>query len=614
MKKGVRQMFKKELCSIVKRSAALVVMVIMLVTGAVTVNASRATKNDSENAAFAGGMEGYYRKPISQGAQNALLRARQMYEVEWTPLRNMSMYDTQEETDKQFIAGITYKGIPYGQPVHQGVYVGQTATIEEFIEASKDINSKFYTERGLNTWYYDEGAGDGKIRSGPYMASDCSSFVSYCWMLDHRTTTASMEADPERFIVLGKDYQVIEPGMAINKGGVHVILIYDVIYDKDGKVAGITTIEQTPPIMTVRSYGVGGTTGSLADFQAKLDNGYDIIRYRDIEKVKYEKIDGVDKNRSFVSGVEYPISDVQVDKAASGTTIIAKNAESVEIKGWFFHVEPVLKFTVSVNGGPEQTLESEKREGYGERNTLYYEFENYENDNYYSGTVNADFDGEAEAVVYGTTNSGKIEIARIKLIKKNIFGAKYKYESFMDSGIMDVEDSVMYEKRIISGKSEMVLEYRGWTMCSENIIRFEMRVDDGPWTEISSDFRDDVYSKKKTIYKNCRNLNSYMGTVDFSYLDQYEKHTIAIRGVTVDNDVFDVARWEFENANTDPKIIAAWAVGGAGVVAAAVVTGVVIAQNAKKRKMKKAAENKGEPETELLSENPSANEAEDATT
>ena len=58
-------MFKKELCSIVKRSAVLVVMAAILITGVVTVNASRVTKNDSENAAFAGGMEGYYRKPIS---------------------------------------------------------------------------------------------------------------------------------------------------------------------------------------------------------------------------------------------------------------------------------------------------------------------------------------------------------------------------------------------------------------------------------------------------------------------------------------------------------------------------------------------------------------------
>lgn len=580
-------------------------MTIIAAGGVMSVNANRAKSGMTE--AYVNGVKGYYRKELSEGAKNTLLRARQMYEVEWTPLQDMSMYDTEEETPKQFLAGVTYKGIPYGQPVHQGEYVGQTVTIKEFIDATKDPNSKFYTDRGLNTWYYDEGAGDGKIRFGPYMASDCSSFVSYCWMLDHRTTTASMEADPDRFIVLGKDYQVIEPSMAINKGGVHVVLIYDVIYDKDGKVAGITTIEQTPPIMTVRSYGVGGTTGTLADFQAKLDNGYDIIRYRDIENVKYEKIEGVDKDRTFVSGVEYPISDVKLSDAAEGVTVVPYDTEKISISGWAFHKDEFKSFTISVNGGKEKKLKAEKRDGYAEASGLYYDFADNKGKNYYSGTIEADFADGAEAVVYGTTGKGnKVQLAVIKIVEEGGDNKLPRYESYFDSGIFEKDDSgAIYKKQTISEKSELMLSYSGWTVCKDNVLRFEVRVDDGPWQEISADFRNDVYKVKKGSYKNCRNLNAHIGNMDLTYLDEYGTHTIELRGVTLENGVFSIARWEFENEKIAPGVITLWSCIGVGVVAA-VVTTVVLCVKGKKRKA--VAGNDVVSEGEAVTENVSENE------
>ena len=113
-------------------------MTIIAAGGVMSVNANRAKSGMTE--AYVNGVKGYYRKELSEGAKNTLLRARQMYEVEWTPLQDMSMYDTEEETPKQFLAGVTYKGIPYGQPVHQGEYVvgckmpEKSAEIEQYVE------------------------------------------------------------------------------------------------------------------------------------------------------------------------------------------------------------------------------------------------------------------------------------------------------------------------------------------------------------------------------------------------------------------------------------------------------------------------------------------------
>jgi hypothetical protein len=129
-----------------------------------------------------------------------------------------------------------------------------------------------------------------------------------------------------------------------------------------------------------------------------------------------------------------------------------------------------------------------------------------------------------------------------------------------------------------------MLSYSGWTVCKENVLRFEMRVDGGPWQEISADFRNDVFNAKKGAYKNCRNINAHIGNMDLTYLDEYGHHNVELRGVTLENGVFAVAHWEFENEKIAPGVIVLWSCIGVGVVAAIVTTIVLCVRHKKKKK------------------------------
>ncbi len=534
--------------------------------------------------------EGYYRKELSEGVKNSLLRARQMYEIEWTPLEDLYMYENSETTAKLFKAGITYMGAPYGQPVHEGKYIGikgsTGVTLEAFVEAVKDVDSDFYELRGQNTWYYESQTGDGKIRFGPYMASDCSSFVSYCWDLDSRTTTALFEADPETFIVVGNNVQQLETGYAINKGGAHIILIYDVVYNKAGEVVSVTTMEQTPPIMTMRTYGLGGTTGTLADLQAKMDTGYDIIRYKHIENVKYAPDSTVKvAEKTYVGGVELPVSDSTVDGPATGNITVAKEQTELALKGWAFHKDGIKTFKYSINGGKAKSLKAEYNPDYCAPNTIYYDFAGCKGKNSYSGTISLDFEENAEVVVLGVTNGGEeIEVAKIN-VKKSAEKETVMHEVYFEEPwIYPDSDGVCRTEIKAESEEDFIVKFKGWSVCEKDILRFEMSIDGGMWLPVETVMREDVYKSKKADYPECRNNNGFVGAVDLRYLGTLGTHEIVLRAVTDDNNVYEVAVWSLEAANAGIIKIACVAGLGALLIAVIITVTVILKKKSKKRK------------------------------
>lgn len=534
--------------------------------------------------------KGYYRKELSLGVQNTLLRARQMQEITWSPLEDMYMYANSDTTGKLFKAGYTYQGLPYGQPVHVGKYIGFNLTIDEFAAAVQDENNEFYTERGQNTWYYEEQAGDGKIRFGPYLATDCSSFVSYCWQLDARTTTAMMSEDPERFIIVGNDVQQLEPGFAINSPGNHVILIYDVVYDSDGKVASVTTIEQTPPMMVMRTYGLGGTKGTLDDLQAKLDGTYDIIRYRDIESVTYEAAESVKvDSKTYVSGLELPLSITAADEAVTGTVKVSDDDETVEISGWALHKEGFESFEYSIDGGKARTVKSGRDADYCAGNTLYYEFADIGGKNCYSAEIETAAVVGKELVIYGVVKGGeRVEVAKLSVEKRAVGDLGFSTDTYFDTPwIYADEDGVCRGEVEVSGEDDLLVPFNGWSVCSDDILRFEMSIDGGVWMNVESTFRDDVYSIKTGNFSNCRNNNAFSGVIDLRYLGIYGEHTVVLRAVTADNEVYEVAEWEFEYENADIIEIVCLAAGGALLIALVIFV-IVRVVNAAGKKAEKA--------------------------
>jgi len=204
---------------------------------------------------------------LTVGQENIVLRARQIYEIEWTPLRDVIKWSRRGV----FKAGETVKGLPYGMPLENN-YVPLTTSFSEFLEEVDDRNSRFY--RSIAT----------RHRDAPYYSLDCSAFITWAWGLEERYMTGSL---PLVATDMGRDIRNIQVGDALNMSENHVVLITEVNYDKDGEISAIGIMELDPPKAKFTLYGEDGDL-PLNDVRRKyLNNGFTILRYNERESVVY---------------------------------------------------------------------------------------------------------------------------------------------------------------------------------------------------------------------------------------------------------------------------------------------------------------------------------------
>ena len=211
----------------------------------------------------------------STGQKNIIKRARQQHEIEWTPLKNIKSWDGATT----FSAGVTYHGIPYGQPVYaqyvpfaSGNSTSTVSGLAEFVQAVDNSGSKMYT----STSTYNKLA--------PYYSSDCSAFVSYAWGISRRTTSAIPGAATK---VTSQSIYSVQLGDVFNAAVNHVVLVADIGYAGDGSILYIDILEQTPPKTKRTRYGWNGEY-TLAQLQGRyLDKGFTLYRYSSSGSVSY---------------------------------------------------------------------------------------------------------------------------------------------------------------------------------------------------------------------------------------------------------------------------------------------------------------------------------------
>lgn len=215
---------------------------------------------------------------VSEGVQNIVKRAKQMTEIEWTPKADITGWDY-EFTYK---AGITYKGLPYGQPTNaygcRGDYVPWEITLDNYLKAVDDVNSLMYTSSANYS------------AIAPYYSVDCSGFVSWAWNLPVRTTASGIRNYAT--LISTDSYENAEIGDCLCNASAHVTLITDVTRDATGKVTSIEISESNVGYdneyccYSVR-YGEGGEY-TLTKFMNKFINrGYYIYRSNTRDNVKY---------------------------------------------------------------------------------------------------------------------------------------------------------------------------------------------------------------------------------------------------------------------------------------------------------------------------------------
>ncbi len=478
-------------------------------------------------------IDGLKHAELSEGVKNVIKRARQIYEIKWTALSEIESYPG-NGNNLFFREGVEYQGLPYGQPVHKGVYVGFGCSLNDYIEATQDLNSNMYATRGENTWYFEE-YGD-PIKYGPYFATDCSGFVSYCWGLSGRNTTGVIsevtykKGDKEykdaKFQYVGRNINELKVGYALNKAYSHIILVYDIVYDKWGDIVQVSTLEQTPPFMRMRVWGAGGNAGTLQDLQAKIDgSGYDIICYTGIDDVKFEQSDAVPINKEqYKNNVSNPISATVSDGVVNGEAIITEDTYALE--GWTYNTKNIKKVEYSVDGGDWKKADTEKC-----GDILKYKAPSQLN-----------VRGRHTVKVKGTTSDGEYQIAEFVVRKAD---ADYSFLACFDEMtglVMDSSKTTVAKGELdLDAPDEARISMNGWGVCTESVRSFEYRINDGLWTTLETDFRLDVYKSVKAYKPYCDAFNSFGGVIGLSHLEGGETYTITVRGVTKTNDVFEFA-------------------------------------------------------------------------
>ena len=243
---------------------------------------------------------------VSDGQRNMVKRARQLHEIEWTPLENRTQWGERGV----FYAETTYTGIPYGQPVNSNGYLGYGVSIEQYITATLDNTSRFYSS--YSTY--------NKI--APVFSTDCSGFVSYAWELSQRRTTYTIPNIAEK--VGDQSVYSLQIGDCLNYTVSHVVLISGLTYDTEGNIIGVEVMEQTPVITRLTRYGAGETR-SLASFQSYyLQSGYDIYRYPNRDSVTYTPNPYVPLDGEIVPG--------QKDRAPKSTTTAFVGGKTVALR------------------------------------------------------------------------------------------------------------------------------------------------------------------------------------------------------------------------------------------------------------------------------------------
>ena len=180
------------------------------------------------------------RATVTTGQQNIVRRARQVLNIQWTPVKSFGgwgYYDSSYGTKIWYSAGTTYRGVPYGQGM---VYVPWSASLTDFIAAVKNSGSKLYTTRNTVS------------RGSQYYGTDCSGFVSWCWNLSRRTLNNNTSGMAQSSIStrVGKDYTMIQIGDALineNSSWSHSRLVTDVTYKSDGVTIDTIEISEANP-------------------------------------------------------------------------------------------------------------------------------------------------------------------------------------------------------------------------------------------------------------------------------------------------------------------------------------------------------------------------------
>lgn len=218
-------------------------------------------------------------RPATPGMIKTALRAYQMTDVKWTPVKDIRGWTRDDGRTVIYKAGTTYHGIPYGWPYDVGGYVPWSKSLERFVNATANADSDFYTKRS-------------GVRNGLCYANDCSGFVSWAWNTSSRQTCTGLRSQSYCMLVSSSSIAGAEIGDALICSS-HTKIITNIKYNSAGTITAIEIAEANPtPGLNFNAsrfwYGEGGSS-SLSSISWHFNSGYRLYRNANRENVRFEE-------------------------------------------------------------------------------------------------------------------------------------------------------------------------------------------------------------------------------------------------------------------------------------------------------------------------------------
>ncbi len=164
-----------------------------------------------------------------QGIYNAIRKAHQLTDIEFTPQRDF------EHNFGFYSAGVNYKGVTYSSVKEIETFVGENVSFHTYMTAIQNPRSKLYTDRINNKPYHGRNC-------KAYYGTVCSGLVSYALGLVPRYNSYDFPLSDKIEEVSSYEPELLCEGDILWREG-HVALITGITKDYEGKVKELEICE-----------------------------------------------------------------------------------------------------------------------------------------------------------------------------------------------------------------------------------------------------------------------------------------------------------------------------------------------------------------------------------
>lgn len=240
---------------------------------------------------------GLHKVPLNEGVVNGIKNARQVTDFVWSAVMNIPRTSIRmggsgsgsNNVHDQFTAHVEYKGAPYSDPTtdYRQRLLFTSTPLEPFITANQNAASI----QGVESVY--------NARYGSYYGTCCTGLTSYALNLPYMYSasyTANGYLSPVFPIRDSSgtftDFDELMLLDVLQVNG-HCLIVTDIFYDDDGKVALIEMSEETRAGLDNASI-VGGPRGGIArrytatpETICSMYSSYLVVRYRYQRRITY---------------------------------------------------------------------------------------------------------------------------------------------------------------------------------------------------------------------------------------------------------------------------------------------------------------------------------------